>query len=198
VAVQETGYTFAYSTTESKLYAATEISKYIKWLSILMAGVGLPYCTAIVVGEDNEVTHQIGHAGKVTHNVRRVVIQTAALQNDIASMKLAHRHVGSSGNRSDRFTKLLQVVPFWTHTNAYRNAPTKKHIYTIAGPEFGSTNLSRPVLIVHALYGLKSSGAWWRDHMTQTLRDDGFQSCLADPGVWMKSRVKPDGDKYWE
>ena len=34
--------------------------------------------------------------------------------------------------------------------------------------------------------------------MAQTLRDDGFKSCRADPDVWMKPRVKPNGDKYWE
>jgi hypothetical protein len=43
-----------------------------------------------VVGEDNEAARQIGHAGKVTGK-----IQTAALQKDIASMKLALRRVGS-------------------------------------------------------------------------------------------------------
>jgi hypothetical protein len=46
--------TLAYSTTESDLYAATEMSKFIKWLHILMADVGLTYHTVIVVGEDNE------------------------------------------------------------------------------------------------------------------------------------------------
>jgi hypothetical protein len=122
--------TLAYSTTESELYAATEISKFVKWLRVLMADVGLPYHTAIVVGEDNEAARQIGHAGKVTRNVRHVVIQTAALQNDIASMKLALRRVGSSDNRSDHFTKLLPVVPFWTHTNAMMGARflTKRHV----------------------------------------------------------------------
>jgi hypothetical protein len=122
--------TLAYSTTESELYAATEISKFIKWLRVLMADVGLPYRTAIVIGEDNEAARQIGHAGKVTRNVRHVVIQTAALQNDIASMKLALRHVGSSNNHSDHFTKLLPIVPFWTHTNAMMGARylTKRHL----------------------------------------------------------------------
>jgi hypothetical protein len=95
-----------------------------------MADVGLPYRTAIVVGEDNEAARQIGHAGKVTRNVRHVVIQTAALQNDIASMKLALRRVGSSDNRSDHFTKLLPIVPFWTHTNNMMGAQylTKRHL----------------------------------------------------------------------
>jgi hypothetical protein len=82
--------------------------------------------------------------------------------------------------------------------NAYLNAPTKEKVYTTAGLEFGPVNKGRPVLIVRALYGLKSSGARWRDHMAATLRDAGFKSCLADPDVWMRPQVKPCGFKYWE
>lgn len=82
--------------------------------------------------------------------------------------------------------------------NAYLNAPTKEKVYTTAGLEFGPDNVGRPVLIVRALYGLKSSGARWRDHMASTLREAGFKGCLADPDVWLRSNVKPDGHKYWE
>jgi len=63
--------------------------------------------------------------------VHPVVIQTAGLQQDIASMKLALRSVGSSDNQSDHFTKLLLLVPFWTHTtNALMGARflTKSHL----------------------------------------------------------------------
>jgi hypothetical protein len=48
--------------------------------------------------------------------------------------------------------------------NAYINAITSEKVYFIAGPEFGSSQ-GRPCIIVRALYGLKSSGARWRDHM---------------------------------
>jgi len=82
--------------------------------------------------------------------------------------------------------------------NAYLNAPTKEKVYTTAGLEFGQENQGRPAIIVRALYGLKSSGARWRDHMAATLRGLNFKNCLADPDVWMKPRVKPNGDKYWE
>ena len=82
--------------------------------------------------------------------------------------------------------------------NAYLNAPTKEKVYTIAGLEFGPENVGRPVLIVRALYGLRSSGARWRDHMAATIREAGFKNCLADPDVWMRPAVKPNGDKYWE
>jgi hypothetical protein len=48
---------------------------------------------------------------------------------------------------------------------AYLNAPTKEKVYTTAGLEFGADKVGRPVLIVRALYGLKSSGARWQDHI---------------------------------
>jgi hypothetical protein len=82
--------------------------------------------------------------------------------------------------------------------NAYLNAPTKEKVYTTAGLEFGPENVGRPVLIVRALYGLKSSGARWRDHMAATLREGGFKGCKADPDVWMRPQTKPNGDQYYE
>ena len=82
--------------------------------------------------------------------------------------------------------------------NAYLNAPTKERCYTTAGLEFGKAKQGRPVIIVRALYGLKSSGARFRDHMAATLREAGYDSCLADPDVWMRANTRPDGFKYWE
>jgi hypothetical protein len=76
--------------------------------------------------------------------------------------------------------------------NAYLNAPTTEKVYTTAGEEFGADKKSRPVIIVRALYGLKSSGARWQDHMANTLRDGGYESYKADPDVWMKPGMKRD------
>ena len=44
--------------------------------------------------------------------------------------------------------------------NAYLNAATKERVWTTAGKEFGSRE-GEMVVIVCALYGLKSSGAAW-------------------------------------
>jgi Reverse transcriptase (RNA-dependent DNA polymerase) len=82
--------------------------------------------------------------------------------------------------------------------NAYLNAPTGEKCYTTAGPEFGSTNEGRPVLIVRALYGLRSSGARWRDHLASTIRTMGFSACLAEADVWLRRNVKPGGAEYYE
>jgi hypothetical protein len=82
-------------------------------------------------------------------------------------------------------------------SGAYLNAKAAEKVYTTAGKEFGPGKAGRPVLIVRALYGLRSSGKAWREHMASTLRDYGYKSCKADPDVWMRPKTKPDGFKYW-
>jgi Reverse transcriptase (RNA-dependent DNA polymerase) len=70
---------------------------------------------------------------------------------------------------------------------AYLYADTKELIWTTCGPEFGSDQ-GRPAKIVKALYGLKSSGARWREKMASTLRDLNFFSCKADPSNIITSK----------
>ena len=82
--------------------------------------------------------------------------------------------------------------------NAYLNAPTKEQVYTTAGPEFGPELQGRLIIIVRALYGLKSSGAAWRAHLANTLHTMGFTSSLADPDVWFRPATKPNGFQYYE
>ncbi len=49
-----------------------------------------------------------------------------------------------------------------------------------------------------ALYGLKSSGAAWRAHLTNTLQHLGYTSSLANPDVWLQPAKKPNGFEYYE
>jgi hypothetical protein len=81
--------------------------------------------------------------------------------------------------------------------NAYLQATTKEKIYAIAGPEFGELQ-GRTMIIVRALYGLKSSGAAWHEHFANTLYDMDFKPSYADPDVWMRAAVKPNGFKCYE
>ena len=82
--------------------------------------------------------------------------------------------------------------------NAYLNAKVREKIWSTAGPEFGE-HQGTVVLIVRALYGLKSSGAAWRSHFAQSLRDLGYESFVGgDPDVWQKPGVKPNGETYYE
>jgi hypothetical protein len=82
--------------------------------------------------------------------------------------------------------------------SAYLNANPRKKVYTTAGPELGSELQGKSVLIVRALYGLKSSSAAWRAHLANTLHQLGYTSCLADPDVWFCPARKTDNFEYYE
>jgi hypothetical protein len=82
--------------------------------------------------------------------------------------------------------------------NAYLNAKPRERVYTTAGPEFGAELQGKSVLIVRALYGLKSSGAAWRAHLANTLHYLGYKSSLADPDVWFRPAIKNDGTHFYE
>ena len=57
--------------------------------------------------------------------------------------------------------------------NAYLTAPCREKVWTVGGKEFGS-NAGRNFKIVKALYGLKSSGAAFREHLAKRLDEIGF------------------------
>jgi len=67
----------------------------------------------------------------------------------------------------------------------------------MAGKEFGSDEGS-VMLIVRALYGLKTSGAAWRSTFSQKLIELGYKSTRADPDIWLRADVKPNGLQYYE
>ena len=72
--------------------------------------------------------------------------------------------------------------------NAYLEAYTKEKLYIIAGPEFGDRE-GNVMVIVKALYGLRTSGARFHEKFADTLLAMGFLPCKADPDVWMKDRL---------
>ena len=82
--------------------------------------------------------------------------------------------------------------------NAYLNAPVAEKVWTNCGPEFGPSQAGLPAVIVRSLYGLKSSGASFRNHLAMCMRDLGYESCLADADVWMKRAKRSDGVDYYE
>jgi hypothetical protein len=79
--------------------------------------------------------------------------------------------------------------------NAYLNADCREKIWMTAGPEFGSWQRCK-VIIVRALNGFKSASAAWRAHLAQSMQDLEFKPCEADPDVWMRSGTKKNGEKY--
>jgi hypothetical protein len=81
--------------------------------------------------------------------------------------------------------------------NVYLTADCQEKCWTAAGPEFGS-EAGLPMIIKKALHGLKSSCAAFRAHLAETLDAMGYKPSYADPDVWLRPAVKPDGFKYYE
>ena len=83
--------------------------------------------------------------------------------------------------------------------NAYLQAPSSEKHYIICGPEFGLENEGKRALILRALYGGKAAGRDFWHHLRSCMKDTlGFESCLADPDVWMRKVTREDGSKVWE
>jgi hypothetical protein len=80
--------------------------------------------------------------------------------------------------------------------NAYLTAPCREKVATVCGPEFG-TRTGRVAIIKRALYGLKSSGSAFRQHLADCMRHLGYLPCKADNDVWMKPMKRDDGFEYY-
>ncbi len=81
--------------------------------------------------------------------------------------------------------------------NAYLTAECRERVWILAGPEFGS-EAGQNMIVRKALYGLKSSGAAFRAHLADTLNAMDYRPSYADPDVWLRPAVKPDGTEYYE
>ena len=80
--------------------------------------------------------------------------------------------------------------------NAYIIAPVEEMIWRIIGPEFGADQ-GKKAIIVRAIYGLKSSGASFWNHLADYMRHMGYTPCFAYPDLWMKPEVREDDFEYY-
>ena len=80
--------------------------------------------------------------------------------------------------------------------NAYLQAPASKKHYIVCGPEFGLENVGRLAVIVQALYRGKSAGADYWQHVQSAMTEMGFNSCKADPDIWLRPAIKSNGTRY--
>jgi hypothetical protein len=83
--------------------------------------------------------------------------------------------------------------------NAYLNAETRERVWFRAGAEWGDTKVGSQVIIIRALYGLKSSGAEWKktfsDYIRYTL---GYEPCIgADDNIYIRAEKTTDGREYY-
>ena len=82
--------------------------------------------------------------------------------------------------------------------NAYIITPVKESISIVPGSEFGEDYDSKAILVC-ALYGLKSSGYVFMNHIADCMHHLGFLPFPADLYLWMKHMVRPeDGFHYYD
>jgi hypothetical protein len=85
------------------------------------------------------------------------------------------------------FLAELNKLELWATDmgSAYLESYTKEKVYIVAGPEFGE-RCGHTLIIVRALYGLKSSGLRWHERHSDVLRSMGFFPSKAEQDIWMR------------
>ena len=83
--------------------------------------------------------------------------------------------------------------------NAYLNAPCKEKIWFEAGIECGKNANGKAMILCRALYGLKSSGASWRQMFKNFIESTlNFTPSKVDPDMYYRRNRKVDGEEYYE
>jgi hypothetical protein len=122
-------------------------------------------------GNTTDTTHAMTYASVVSRESVRVALTLAAM--------------------NDLDVKMADIE------NAYLPAPLTDKVWTVLDPKFGD-DAGKRALIVRALYGLKSSGAAFRNHLDAYIKHLGWNSCRAHRDLWMKYEICPDeGVLYW-
>jgi hypothetical protein len=122
-------------------------------------------------GHTTDTPHAMTYASGVSRETVRIALTLAAL--------------------NDLDIKMADIE------NAYLAAPITEKVWTVLGPEFGN-DAGKLALIFRALYGLKSSGAAFRNHLAECMKHLGWHPCRADRDLWIKAETRPDdGVSYW-
>ena len=64
-------------------------------------------------------------------------------------------------------------------------------------PEFGS-EAGNNIMVIKSIYGLKRYGTEFRAFLEKTLDVMGYFPSYADPDLWLRLAVNPDGFEYYE
>ena len=83
--------------------------------------------------------------------------------------------------------------------NAYLNAKCREKIWFVAGLECGKSMQGKVMRLTRALYGLKSSGASWRQMFKEFIESKlEFLPSRIDPDMYYRRNRKPNGEQYYE
>ena len=131
-----------------------------------------------------DVKHDGRHKARLVADGHLTDIPLESVYSGVVSLR---------GIRLLTFISELNSLLLWATDigNAYLEALTKELVYIVAGPEFGDRE-GHILVIVKALYGLRTSGLRWHERLADCLRAEGFFPCKAEPDIWMR----PNGDVY--
>ena len=127
-----------------------------------------------------DVKHDGRHKARMVAGGHRTSTPTDSVYSGVVSL---------AGIRAVTFLAELNDLELWGTDigNAYLESYTKEKVAFIAGPEFGDLQ-GHTMIIVKALYGLRTSGARWHDRLFDALTIMGFRPSRADPDIWMRQK----------
>ena len=70
--------------------------------------------------------------------------------------------------------------------NAYLTSPCGENIIFTCGPEFGSEHKGNTAVVVQALYGLRSIGSAFRNHLDSCIEALNYLPCRSYLDIWMR------------
>ena len=82
--------------------------------------------------------------------------------------------------------------------NAYLSAPSSERFWIRCGSEFGPQDQGKRAIVRRALYGTKSAGRDFRNHLRDCMDHLGFAPCRADPDLWMRVAIMNGTVEYYE
>jgi hypothetical protein len=125
-----------------------------------------------------DVKHDGRHKARLVADGHLTDIPVESVYSGVVSLR---------GFRLVLFLAELNGIETWSTDvgNAYLEAKTSEKVYIEAGPEFGELE-GHLLIIVKALYGLRTSGARWHERFADCLREQGFKPCKAEPDIWMR------------
>jgi hypothetical protein len=130
------------------------------------------------------VKHDGRHKARMVADGHLTDVPTESVYSGVVSLR---------GLRMLVFLAELNNLETWSTDigNAYLEADTKEKIYIHAGKEFGDLK-GHTLIIVKALYGLRSSGLRWHERFAVCLDQMGFTPSKSEPDIWMRR----NGDVY--
>jgi hypothetical protein len=158
-----------------------EMQQLLEYKTFMDIGIDVPLppdFTRIRVHLVYAVKHDGRHKARLVADGHLTDIPLESVYSGVVSLR---------GIRLVIFLAELNGLETWSTDigNAYLESYTKEKVGIKAGPEFGEL-AGHTLIIVKALYGLRSSGLRWHEKFADCLRDEGYSPCRAEPDIWMK------------